>query len=168
MTPLRRYALTTLLVLATAGLSSSPALAQDGGGVNFGFGTSSTTTWLGATASTVGVVFIIIWLVSPDDGEAAMQEYLQQNGAAVAQDVAMGGGASLDEISVYFGVHTEHRARFAQVLRAENTDLQALLAGEDVTREQARAFIAIVSEVMLADDVLSQDVNHWKAQVAAR
>ena len=83
---LKRRLLTTLLATSLLTATATPAFAQEYQGPQFG--TSSTTTWLGITVTTGAIVMIVIYLLKPSDGAALLQEYLQENQHAVAQDMA--------------------------------------------------------------------------------
>ena len=161
--PLRRRILTTLLAPSLLAIPASPALAQDtGGGGGFGFGTSSTTTWLGITVTTGAVVLIVIYLLKPNDGAALLQEYLQENQRQVAQDMSVGAGQTVDELAGFFGVSEHNHDAFARIIRDEYTRLAPTFTGEEVTLEGAGVFISVVTDAMMQDDELGQDVLYWK------
>ena len=157
---LKRRLLTTLLATSLLTATATPAFAQEYQGPQFG--TSSTTTWLGITVTTGAIVMIVIYLLKPSDGAALLQEYLQENQHAVAQDMAVGGGQSVDYLAGFFGVSPHHQDAFAEVLRHEYAVLAPMYTGEQVTIAQAGEFIAVITDAMMEHEGLRQDVLYWQ------
>lgn len=157
---LKRRLLTALLAASLLTATASPALAQDYQGPQFG--TSSTTSWLDITMTTSTLIMIIIYLLKPSNNTTLLQEYLEENQHAVAQDMAVGGGSSVDDLAGFFGVSPHNQDAFAEVLRQEYATLSPTYTGEQVTIEQAGTFIAVVTDAMMTHEDLHQDILYWK------
>ena len=85
---------------------------------------TSTTLALATVVAAVPVLVTTSVIAAPDEGE--LEAYLRSNRVALAYDLSVGAGGSLDDLAAMYGVRAPARARFGLGLRARRA---ALLKG---------------------------------------
>lgn len=75
---------------------------------------------------------------------ADTQHYMDNNAAALSLDISVGAGGSLDDLATMYGLPPEEHARFCARAHSERELLLELLSHEQITHEDARAFVFAV------------------------
>lgn len=75
---------------------------------------------------------------------ADTKHYMDNNAAALSLDISVGAGGSLDDLATMYGLPPEEHALFCERAHAERDVLIELLSHEQITHEDARAFVLAV------------------------
>lgn len=144
-------ATTALLCMGIVSTASAQAEISGDGSV-FALSSTSTTTTTG-----IGVTVAVIWLVSSPSATKSLDRYIAANNAEVRQGLAMGAGASTEDLANFFGVSQKNHAAFANMLRKERKTLQKAVSG----KRDTVAFINHIKKNMRAHTTLSQDIARY-------
>ena len=98
------------------------------------------------TTTTAGGVTTTIVIVSHSAESETVKAYLEDNAVAVQHDLYMGGGDSVDDLAVMFGVPDEGRQAFESVVYDHRHQLAALAEPTKVDMDRTRRFIGIIVE----------------------
>jgi Protein of unknown function (DUF3015) len=132
-----------------------------------------TLTTSGTTTTTVGVVVLISLLSNKDNTKAsqdaakAAEYYLRQSSLQLAQDLASGQGAVLDELASALQVSPENEPAFRELMRKDRSELLALV---DVTRlnpDRATLFVRRLMALMESHPGLRRDLHERVARAGA-
>jgi hypothetical protein len=86
----------------------------------------------------------------------ALSAYIDQNGAAMEQDIAMGGGQSVADLAALLALPDDARAAFGKALRRNKGAFTAILRAEGMTsQERGVAFARALRAAFEADKQLA-------------
>lgn len=86
----------------------------------------------------------------------AMSTYIDQNGATMEQDIAMGGGQSVADLAAIIALPDDARAAFGKALRRNKGAFTAILRAEGMTsQERGVAFTRALRAAFEADKQLA-------------
>ena len=151
--------LLTSLLITTLALTPVASFAQDDAGTEHdpvmttieGIGVTITYgiimgvllgVAIGAGVSTT--VGVPILLTINQNEVSFLQSYIGDHEHQLAQDIALGGGETVNDLAQMFGVPQDKRAPFAKALRRER---RALMLAQDPSREQVERFGLIVLKI---------------------
>ncbi len=132
----------------------------------------STTTTVGTTATTAGIVYLIVTLASPKTPAAqsaakAAEYYLRQNSLQLAQDLASGKGAVLEEIATAIHISAENEPAFSELMRKNRAELLALADPAKLNPSRAVLFVKRMKDLMDSHPGLKSDLSKWVAKSGA-
>ena len=78
----------------------------------------------------------------------AVEAYMEDNAVAMAHDITMGGGQTVEDLATMAGVAPERHAAFARALRAEREGLVELLDPGAIDADAAAEFAARVEAAL--------------------
>lgn len=165
---LSRALLAALVLLA---LGASPALAQDDfddddtttsdGGLFGASSSTSTTTALGVSV-TVGP-FITTTLVAGGAVKTSeLEQYIRHNSAALAQDIQVGGGETVNDLANLFHIAPAQRHAFGTLLRAQRAAIVPLTNPAKLNHDRTRAFVLQIFGAMQQDARFASSVASIK------
>lgn len=165
MSRIARALLAATVLLA---LGASPALAQDttddttsDGGLFGASSSTSTTTALGVSV-TVGP-FITTTLVAGGAAKtSALEQYIRHNSAALAQDIQVGGGQTVNDLANLFHIAPSQRHAFGAMLRAQRHAIVPLTNPAQLDHARTRAFVQHILGAMQQDDRFAGSVASIK------
>lgn len=97
---------------------------------------------IGAGVSTT--VGVPILLTINQNEVSILQSYIGDHEHQLAQDIALGGGETVNDLAQLFGVPQDKRAQFAKALRRER---RALMLAQDPSRDQVERFGLLVLQI---------------------
>lgn len=156
MTRLSRALLAALILLA---IGASPALAQDDidddtttsdGGLFGASSSTSTTTALGVSV-TVGPFITTTLVAGGAVKSSALEQYIRHNSAALAQDIQVGGGDTVNDLANLFHIAPAQRHAFGALLRAQRAGIVPLTNPSKLNPERTRAFVQQIFGAMQQD-----------------
>jgi len=171
--PLSRLA--SLFAVACLAVVARPAAAQDApaldlsdtGGSSASSGSPALiSTTILPTATTAGIIFGAYFTTTKDKEKAAPSKeetgkaasaWLRMHKSQLREDLARGGGRSLDQLAGLASIRPENRARFGAAMRAHRGTLLTLGDPEGLTPDRALRFLATLGEVIMQDETLSAD-----------
>ncbi|MEM1347771.1 MAG: DUF3015 family protein [Myxococcota bacterium] len=149
-----------LLLLAIASVPSS-AFAQDidwGPTIGLNLLTSTSTT------SVLGMSFVSPISSSTSSTTETLfgsvdhtDRYLEHNSVALAHDITMGGGETLEDLAQLCGLHPTKHAAFASLVRRHRKELVRIMNGVPGD-DRALAFAQLIEDAMAMDPALSAHV----------
>ena len=98
-----------------------------------------------STVAGFGITSTMVATQSNKDQEEVLQTYLNHNSVALQQDLFLGAGESITDLAQLFGVPEEDFSVFAAHLFEHRQELAALLAEGQVTEQETRYFVSVVS-----------------------
>lgn len=116
------------------------------------------------TTTIGGGILLTIVLKKESGGATALQRELNHRRVALMQDLSVGGGEDLEDLSVLFEVSPDNRALFARALRPRRAELVAMLRHGPVTHDQTIEFAEIVVAQMRAHAPLQEDIGRALAR----
>ena len=130
----------------------------------------SSTTTLGTTGTTAGVVYLVVKVVQNDrdskaaaEGGKAAELYLRQNALQLAQDLATGSGPVVDELAAALRLSADSRDGFAELLRENRKELLALADPRRLDTSRAVQFVERMVGMMQANPRLAADLDRLAA-----
>lgn len=141
MHAIKSLVLASLCALTINALSPMRAHAQDYGSTG-AVGALSTTSYGGATTSSIGTTALVALLMPSSKSSAQLELYLRQNRPQVEQALYLGGGESCQDLAQLFGISAEHYPAFGALLR-QHRDALLITIKPDAIR--ADLFIAQLS-----------------------
>ena len=130
-----------------AGTGSNPVMTTiEGIGVTITYGIIM-GVMLGASigagvSTTVGAPILLTALNKSEI--SILESYIGDHEHQLAQDIALGGGETINDLAHMYGVSADKRARFAKALRRER---RALMIEQDPSRDQVERFGLIVLKI---------------------
>ncbi|RVU45791.1 DUF3015 domain-containing protein [Lujinxingia sediminis] len=112
---------------------------------------------LTSSTSTTGAAFFAPMFTTvklfADSGEASgeMVAFLNDHQRDLQQDLALGGGASIDALASMMGVEADKRHTFSQALFEERHALMGSLSHDQVGVEEATRFLSVLSDAGLIE-----------------
>lgn len=109
--------------------------------------------------TTAGAVGLIIWLATrpkPEAAEAAVT-FLRANQFQLQEDLALGAGRSLDDLSALARIRPQNKARFVALLVAHRRELLELADARLLTPERAVRALRRIGELAQLDPLLRED-----------
>lgn len=145
-----------LMLFLTACLICAPTLAHaqystaDAGAVYLSTTSSSSTTVIAG-----GLVLTLLLGQNNSSQNKSLGAYLNYNRGQFEQDLALGAGHSLEELSSFFLVAKEDTAHFTRMMRRARKDIESILSDKThVSVAQADALVALVHTRMLGHAAL--------------
>ena len=111
------------------------------------------------TTTIGGGILLTIVLKKDSGGATAFQQELNHRRVSLMQDLSVGGGEDLEDLSALFEVAPGNRALFARALRPRRDELVTMLRQGPVTHEQALQFARIVVAQMQQHAPLRADIQ---------
>ena len=162
-------------IVAAIALTPMASHAQDGGRIDW----EATLEYNLLLTSSTGVV--ALWSVlnpvfsttsstsSITDtllGDIVMvEEYMEDNAVAMAHDISMGGGTTVEDLAAMAGLEPSEHAAFARALRSKRVELVELLDPETIDTRAATEFASIVESALLESDELRGAVERRRPNV---
>ena len=78
----------------------------------------------------------------------AVETYMEDNAVAMAHDITMGGGQTVEDLATMAGIEPAKHAAFARVLRAEREGLVELLEPGAIDADVAATFAARIEDAL--------------------
>lgn len=145
--------LTAALICAGIMGAAQPASAQDNSfrdliAANSGF---ITTILLLTSASTVTYITQGLTDRLMDKAFSDTQRYMNNNTAALGQDISLGAGDTLDDLATIYDLPEADRRAFFERVHAQRHTLMPLVNQPKISREHARQFVfAVLTPEQLA------------------
>lgn len=153
-----RYILCSLLALM---LVPSSAFAQDidwGQIVGLNLLTSTSTTSVMGMSVVSPITSTTSSMTETLFGSADHTDrYLEHNAVALAQDITMGGGQTIEDLAQLCGLEAEKHQAFAALVRRHRKELVQIMNG-DPGSDRALAFSQLIEDAMSMDPALSAHV----------
>lgn len=137
---MQRTAAIFLALLLTIWASSASAQVYSGEdeGPQVLYSSSTTTT---TTAVGIALIYATVASAIPDDSSAAVELYLRHNSVALAADLSLGAGDTVDDLARILNVPDGERPRFGRAVRIVSKRLIELADPDQLDRDRAHAFV---------------------------